>query len=66
MAAIRGNHYCGGVGGFPIPHLSEGARVSVVSAYFSIYAYAALKDRLLRLSADSPDPLAVIKAEGRA
>jgi SNF2 family DNA or RNA helicase len=45
-SGIRDNHYCGSVGDFLRPHLQTGSRLSVVSAYFTIYAYAALKDWL--------------------
>ncbi|MBI2924101.1 MAG: hypothetical protein HYY24_00155 [Verrucomicrobia bacterium] len=43
---IRDNHFCGSVADFLRPHLKSGARLSVVSAYFTIYAYAALKGYL--------------------
>ncbi|MEW6664578.1 MAG: helicase-related protein [Thermodesulfobacteriota bacterium] len=46
---IRDNHYCGSVGDFLRPHIKDGSRLSVVSAYFTIYAYAALKDQLDRI-----------------
>src|SRR6266567_8761177 len=45
-SAIRDNHFCGSVGDFLKPHLKAGANLSVVSAYFTIYAYAALKEEL--------------------
>ena len=44
---IRDNHYCGSVGDFLKPHIQDGAHLSVVSAYFTIYAYAALKEQLV-------------------
>ena len=40
---IRDNHFCGSVGDFLKPHLKTGTKLSVVSAYFTIYAYQALK-----------------------
>jgi len=43
---IRDNHFCGSVGDFLRPHLKIGANLSVVSAYFTIYAYQALKAEL--------------------
>jgi SNF2 family DNA or RNA helicase len=46
---IRDNHYCGSVGDFLKPHIQDGTHLSVVSAYFTIYAYAALKERLDRI-----------------
>ncbi len=48
-AGIRDNHYCGSVGDYLKPHLRDGSRLSVVSAYFTIYAYAALKNWLDRI-----------------
>ena len=35
---IRDNHFCGSVGDFLRPHLKTGADLSIVSAYFTIYA----------------------------
>jgi hypothetical protein len=37
-STIRDNHFCGSLGNFLRPHLTSGARLSVVSAYFTIYA----------------------------
>ena len=48
-SAIRDNHFCGCVGEFIEPHLKEGTNLSVVSAYFTIYAYEALKEQLERI-----------------
>ena len=48
-SGIRDNKYCGSVGDFLKPHLRDGSRMSVVSAYFTIYAYAALKRWLDRI-----------------
>jgi hypothetical protein len=45
--------------------ISPGSTLSFVSAYFTVHAYQALRDALLRLTADSPDLLAVIKSEGK-
>ena len=49
-SGIRDNHYCGSVGEFLKSHIQNGSRLSVVSAYFTIYAYEALKDRLDRIA----------------
>ncbi|HEY9175898.1 MAG TPA: helicase-related protein [Verrucomicrobiae bacterium] len=48
-SGIRDNHFCGRVADFLQPHLQSGAKLSVVSAYFTIYAYAALKEWLDRI-----------------
>jgi hypothetical protein len=48
-SGIRDNHYCGNVGDFLKPHIQDNSRLSVVSAYFTIYAYEALKDWLERI-----------------
>src|SRR2546425_7203876 len=45
-SGIRDNHFCGSVADFLKPHLQSGSRLSVVSAYFTIYAYEALKEHL--------------------
>jgi SNF2 family DNA or RNA helicase len=45
-SGIRDNHYCGSVGEFLKSHIQESSRLSVVSAYFTIYAYESLKDWL--------------------
>jgi hypothetical protein len=45
-SGIRDNHFCGSVADFLRPRLAEGARLSVVSAYFTIYACDALKEHL--------------------
>jgi hypothetical protein len=45
-SGIRDNHYCGNVGDFLKPHIQDNSRLSIVSAYFTIYAYEALKDWL--------------------
>ena len=79
---IRDNHHCGKVADFLTEKIAKGSQLSVVSAYFTIYAYEALKTQLeqihqtanapdhpirnclLRLSADSPELLAIIKEKG--
>ena len=48
-SGIRDNHYCGSVGDFLKLHIQDKSRLSVVSAYFTIYAYEALKDWLDRI-----------------
>ena len=45
---IRDNHHCGKVADFLIEKLSAGSELSVVSAYFTIYAYEALKNNCNR------------------
>jgi hypothetical protein len=51
-SGIRDNHYCGSVGDFLKLHIQDKSRLSVVSAYFTIYAYEALKDWLDRMADD--------------
>ena len=46
QSAIRDNHQRGTVGNFISEHLSEGCSLSFVSAYFTIYAYQQLKNKL--------------------
>ena len=48
-SGIRDNHYCGSVGDYLKPNIRDGSQMSVVSAFFTIYAYAALKDWLDRI-----------------
>ena len=43
---IRDNHHHGKVADFLIEKIAEGSQLSVVSAYFTIYAYEALEDQL--------------------
>ncbi len=43
---IRDNHQHGKVAEFLIEKIAEGSQLSVVSAYFTIYAYDALRGRL--------------------
>jgi SNF2 family DNA or RNA helicase len=45
-SGIRDNHRRGNVADFLRAKLQTGSRLSVVSAYFTIYAYEALKDQL--------------------
>ena len=45
-SGIRDNHRRGVVADFLKAKIRSGSRLSVVSAYFTIYAYEALKDRL--------------------
>ncbi len=45
-SGIRDNHRRGNVADFLKSKLQTGSRLSVVSAYFTIYAYEALKDQL--------------------
>ena len=44
--SIRDNHHHGKVADFLIEKISEGSKLSVVSAYFTIYAYDALEKQL--------------------
>jgi superfamily II DNA or RNA helicase len=46
---IKDNRYCGTVGDFLRPRILPGASLSFVSAYFSIYAYDALRTELDRI-----------------
>jgi len=48
-SGIRDNHFCGTVAEYLIPRLTPGANLAVVSAYFTIYAYDALKEELERI-----------------
>src|SRR5436190_17314782 len=45
-SGLRDNHSRGTVAHFLIDKVVEGSRLSVVSAYFTIYAYSALKSIL--------------------
>ena len=45
-SGIRDNHRRGNVADFLKAKVQTGSRLSVVSAYFTIYAYEALKDKL--------------------
>lgn len=46
LSGIRDNYGRGSVGDFLRDKLQPGSVVSIVSAYFTIYAYAALQDEL--------------------
>jgi SNF2 family DNA or RNA helicase len=48
-SGIRDNHTRGIVADFLKSHIKEGSRLSIVSAFFTIYAYEALKDHLNRI-----------------
>ena len=48
-SGIRDNHRCGLVADFLKAKIRDGSRLSVVSAYFTIYAYEALKVHLDRI-----------------
>ena len=48
-SGIRDNHRRGSVADFLRQKIRDGSRLSVVSAYFTIYAYEALKDSLDRI-----------------
>ena len=45
-SGIRDNHSRGKVADFLRSKIKNGSRLSIVSAYFTIYAYEALKDQL--------------------
>jgi hypothetical protein len=45
-SGFRDNHFCGSVADFLKPYLQSGSRLSVVSAYLTIYTYEALKEHL--------------------
>ena len=47
---IRDNHHRGKVGDFLIEKISNDSELSVVSAYFTIYAYEALAGQLDQIS----------------
>ena len=46
VSSIRDNYKKGSVGDFLKEQVTAGSKVSIVSAYFTIYAYYALRDRL--------------------
>ena len=48
-SAIRDNHHRGTVGDFLKDEIQPGSKLSIVSAYFTIYAFATLKDELLQI-----------------
>lgn len=45
-SSIRDNHKRGTVGDFLISNIKNGSELSIVSAYFTIYAYQKLKTAL--------------------
>lgn len=45
-SSIRDNHKRGSVGDFLINNIKNGSELSIVSAYFTIYAYQKLKTEL--------------------
>ena len=49
VSGIRDNHTRGNVGDFLREKIRSGARLSVVSAYFTIYAFEALKEHLVNI-----------------
>ena len=49
MSGIRDNYTRGNVAEFLKSHIQEGSQLSVVSAFFTIYAYEALKESLDRI-----------------
>ncbi len=49
LSGIRDNHHRGAVGDFLKTKIKEGSNLSVVSAYFTIYAFDALKDHLRQI-----------------
>src|ERR1019366_8018358 len=48
-SGIRDNYLRGAVGEFLLQRIGEGSDLSVVSAYFTIYAYGALQKRLAEI-----------------
>jgi hypothetical protein len=46
VSGIRDNHHRGSVGSFLQGKIQPGSRLSIVSAYFTIYAFEALKNQL--------------------
>ena len=46
---IRDNHHRGKVADFLVEKITENGRLSIVSAYFTIYAYEALEDQLEKI-----------------
>ena len=46
ISGIRDNHHRGSIGDFLEEKILQGSDLSFVSAYFTIYAYAALKNKL--------------------
>jgi SNF2 family DNA or RNA helicase len=50
LSGIRDNHRRGKVADFLTAKIKDGSKLSVVSAYFTIYAFDALKDHLTHIS----------------
>lgn len=50
QSGIRDNHHRGSVGDFLRSHIQAGAHLSIVSAYFTIYAYEALRSQLDKIA----------------
>ena len=48
-SGIWGNHHRGSIGDFLKEKILQGSDLSFVSAYFTIYAHAALKDQLAQI-----------------
>ncbi len=46
FSGIRDNHKRGKVGAFLLEKIQDGSKLSFVSAYFTIYAYAAMREKL--------------------
>ena len=49
QSGIRDNRDCGRVGDFLREKIKPSSQISIVSAYFTIYAFEALKDKLLNI-----------------
>lgn len=49
-SAIHDNHKRGSVGNFLNEKIKKSAELSIISAYFTIYAFDALKDQLLDIN----------------
>lgn len=45
-SGIRDNHYCGSVGDYLKPYILENSAMSMVFVFFTIFAYAVLKEWL--------------------
>ena len=64
-SGIRDNHFRGKLGNYLKENIQAGSKLSVVSAYFTIYAYQALKKKLdsveqMRFLFGDPGSLAAI------
>ncbi|MCI0698916.1 phospholipase D-like domain-containing protein [candidate division KSB1 bacterium] len=49
MSGIRDNHHRGTVGDFLKDKIKDGSKLSIVSAYFTIYAFESLKEELAKI-----------------